>query len=326
MMQSDPQVSIIIVNYNGLQHIDACVSSVLKQDYGSYEVIFVDNASADGSLEYARAHYPGLVFIENKENLGYAAGINCGVKSARGFYIAPLNIDTEVDAKWLSSMVSFLEQNPQAGAVTPKILLFDDRKKINAMGHNLHFSGLSFCRRLNQEDKAYNIPEKVTGLSGCSYMLKKELWNNISDLVTDSFMANDDVILSWTLALMDHQIYVVPQAVVYHKYKLFMTPEKFYRLEKGRLELLFSSLNIFTLILMAPCLIFIELLQWAYCLLKGSKYLKAKTAVYKYPLKNKQKIRVKQNRFKQIRKISDFRLWGRLSWNLDWKQLIHITK
>ena len=260
----------------------------------------------DGSLEYAIAHFPHLIYVKNTRNVGYAAGIDAGARSASGLYVAPLNLDTQVDAKWLGSMVSFLEHNPRAGAVNPKILLFDDRGRINAMGHNLHFSGLSFCRNLGQLDKLNIQPQQVSGLSGCSYLIRKDLWDQVSDLLVDSFMANDDAILSWILTLMDYHIYVVPSSVVYHKYKLFMDPQKFYRLEKGRGELVLSSLGRLTLLLMSPCLVFIELLQWAYCVIKGKAYIKAKLDVYKYLCSGREMRRNKRNRIEQIRKISDF--------------------
>ena len=79
-----PKVSIIIVNYNGMAYLDACLSSVLNQGYQDYEVILVNNASTDGSLEYVRQKYPGLIFVENKENSGYAGGINAGLVIANG--------------------------------------------------------------------------------------------------------------------------------------------------------------------------------------------------------------------------------------------------
>ena len=96
-MQHTQKVSVITVNYNGMPYIDSCISSVLKQTYSNFEVILVDNNSTDGSLSYARTKFPDLIFVVNHRNLGYAGGINSGLAQATGEYIAPLNIDTEVE-------------------------------------------------------------------------------------------------------------------------------------------------------------------------------------------------------------------------------------
>ena len=228
------RASVIVVNYNGMSHLDACISSVLKQSYTDFDVIFVDNNSSDGSLEYAQNKFPNLTFVVNDKNLGYAGGINSGLTHATSEYIAPLNIDTEVAPNWLSARVAFLDENSQVGAVTPKILLFDDRTKINAMGLNIHITGLGFCRGLGKEDNISVLPENVPGVSGCSYLIRRQLLEQMGGAPGWCFMGNDDVIVSWLLRLMGYEVYCLPEAIVFHKYSLKMDPGKLFRLEKNR--------------------------------------------------------------------------------------------
>jgi GT2 family glycosyltransferase len=317
------RASVILVNYNGMPHLDACISSLLKQSYTNFEVIFVDNNSSDGSLDYARKKFPNLTFVINDKNLGYAGGINSGLTHATGEYIAPLNIDTEVAPNWLSAMVAFLDDNPQAGAVTPKVLLFDDRTKINAMGLNIHITGLGFCRSLDREDDISIIPENVPGVSGCSYLIKREILEEMGGAPQECFMGNDDVIVSWLLRLMGYEIYCVPEAVVYHKYKLRMNPDKLYSLEKNRQALLLYSLKPSTIVVYFPIIAAVEVLIIGYALLRGKAYLKAKFGALWSLVKDRKYISEKRVQIQKIRRISDFRLFKNLKLTLEWGQVFH---
>ncbi len=266
------KVSVVVVNYNGLQYLDACLNSILKQDFRNYEVIFVDNASTDSSLEYARRHFPSLVFVANNLNSGYAGGINSGLAVAKGEYIAPINMDTEVTPGWLSAMVDFMDTRPQAGAVCPKVLIIDRRDKVNCNGLNIHVSGLGFCRMLHRPDVPAADSHRVSGISGCSYLIKKDLFKRMGGAPEFCFMYNDDVVISWLLTMMGYEMYCLPRSVIYHRYRLSMTPEKFFHLEKNRIYLIFSTLEWYTLLLISPLLLAIEIMVLAYCFIKGWPY------------------------------------------------------
>ena len=314
------KASVILVNYNGMSHLDTCISSVLKQSYKNIEVIFVDNNSSDGSLQYAQNKFPNLIFVVNDKNLGYAGGINSGLTHASGDYIAPLNIDTEVAPNWLGTMVAFLDENPQAGAVTPKVLLFNDRTKINALGLNIHITGLGFCRGLGKKDDISITPENVSGVSGCSYLIKRKILEEMGGAPQECFMGNDDVIVSWLLRLMGYEIYCVPEAIVYHKYKLKLNPDKLYSLEKNRQALLLYSLKPSTIVMYFPIMAAVEVLIIGYALLRGKAYLKAKFSSLRSLSTDRNYIREKRIQVQKIRRISDFRLFKNLKLTLEWRQ------
>jgi GT2 family glycosyltransferase len=320
------KASVILVNYNGMSHLDACISSVLKQSYTNFEVIFVDNNSSDGSLEYARSKFPNLIFVTNHENLGYAGGINSGLTRSSGEYIAPLNIDTEVAYNWLGAMVAFLDENPQVGAVTPKILIFDDRTRINALGLNIHVTGLGFCRGLGKEDNNSAIPENVPGVSGCSYLIRRQLLEQMGGAPGWCFMGNDDVIVSWLLRLMGYEMYCLPTSTVFHKYNLKMSAEKLFTLEKNRQILLLSTLRPLTLLACLPVFLAIELMIIIYSITKGGSYIRAKFAALASLWRERSKIKQRRDQYQLLKEISDFALFRRLNWNLEWAQLLHIGR
>jgi len=325
-MSAKPKVSVIVVNFNSLPHVDVCLDSLMKQTYANYEVVFVDNGSTDGSLEHARTQYPSLVFVPTNANLGYACGVNAGLAHATGELIAPLNIDTEVAPTWLAVMVEGLTADPRIGAVTPKILLFDDRGRINAKGHNVHVSGLSFCRGLYRADDGSVAPERVSGVSGCSYLVRRETLERMGGVPgADSFMSNDDVVLSWLLHLMGYEVRCLPEAIVFHRYRLKMDPGKLHRLEKDRARLVLSTLDPLTLVLGSPGLIAVEFMVLAYSVVRGPAYAKAKLSAWSALWRERRRIGEARRQRRALRRATDWHLLRSLRWGLEWRQLFQIA-
>ena len=118
------KVSLIIVNYNGRHHLAELLSSLYTQDYEDYEIIFLDNGSSDGSVEYVRANFPLIKLIALKDNIGFAEGNNIGMEAASGRYYCLLNNDTQVEPDWLSKLVKLIQSSSKIGAVGSKILFW----------------------------------------------------------------------------------------------------------------------------------------------------------------------------------------------------------
>lgn len=119
-----PMISIIVLTYNGLDMNKTCIRSILeKTAYTKYELIIVDNASTDGTVEYLHnldeMKIPNVKVILNENNVGFAGGNNIGIASAEGKYILLLNNDTVVSRGWLTGMVKHLENNPEFGMCNP---------------------------------------------------------------------------------------------------------------------------------------------------------------------------------------------------------------
>ncbi|PZR95518.1 MAG: hypothetical protein DLM69_11645, partial [Candidatus Chloroheliales bacterium] len=123
-----PYVSVVIVNYNGLRFLPACLASlapgILDYPPDAYEVVLVDNASSDASIEYTRAHFPWVRIIANPANLAFAEGNNVAMQAAKGEFVALLNNDTRVDHGWLRALVDAAVRHPRGGALTSKLLFF----------------------------------------------------------------------------------------------------------------------------------------------------------------------------------------------------------
>jgi len=124
-MAEKPDLSIIILNYNTRDLLRDCLRSVLKSKKNSfaYEIIVVDNASVDGSVEMIKREFPQVKIIQSKENLGFAGGNNLALKKAQGKYILFLNSDTQVKPDAFQKMISFMDSDPKIGAATAKTML-----------------------------------------------------------------------------------------------------------------------------------------------------------------------------------------------------------
>ena len=104
-----------------MRYLSVCLESLMKQTYSGYEIIFVDNASSDGSVEYVKNNFPSVKIMENQENFGYAEGMNVGMRSAAGTYVILLNIDTRVPLDFIEVLVNCASQDPQIGSVGCKL-------------------------------------------------------------------------------------------------------------------------------------------------------------------------------------------------------------
>ncbi|MFH1624074.1 MAG: glycosyltransferase [Pseudomonadota bacterium] len=118
-------VSIVILTYNQLEYTEKCIESILRYTKEPYELIFVDNGSTDGTVEYLKTvqssefRVQSIRIIENTSNRGFAAGNNQGIGAARGDYILLLNNDIIVTDGWLQEMIRGAESDPKIGIVGP---------------------------------------------------------------------------------------------------------------------------------------------------------------------------------------------------------------
>ena len=99
------ETSVIIVNLNGMEHIESCLASLFRQTYSDFEIILVDNGSTDGSLYYVRRNFPKVKVLPLEKNTGFAYATNRGIAQTSSPYIALLNNDIELEANWLQHMV-----------------------------------------------------------------------------------------------------------------------------------------------------------------------------------------------------------------------------
>lgn len=214
----NPLVSIIIVNWNGLNHLEKLLPSLTKVNYSPFEVIIVDNASDDNSVNFVNKNYPTYKVVKNKINLGFAKGNNVGVKHAKGEYLLFLNNDTEVTQDFLSILVREIKSSNKLGIVQPKILLLEKKDTLDSIGSFLTSTG--FLNHYGFEEKDTKLKDKKIYLfsaKGACFLMRKELFNAVGGFDNDYVNYFEETDLCWRVWLNGKKILYVPAAKIYHK-------------------------------------------------------------------------------------------------------------
>ena len=217
---NSPLVSIVILNWNGKEHLQECIGSVLKSLYSPLEIILTDNDSTDGSVEFVRSQFPSVIILENKENLGYAEGNNRGINIAHGKYVVTLNNDTVVEQDWLDQPIEYLERDAHLGMVGCRQMNYYNRALVDSfflypvpelifkrLGHKTTFDPYG----------SFAFPGYVIALSGGSSIYRKEMFIQLGGFDGNFFAYHDEADLCMRAFLDWWKCLYVPTSVVYHK-------------------------------------------------------------------------------------------------------------
>ena len=299
-------VSIIILNYNAGQLLLECVKSVLETDYENFEIIVVDNASKDDSIDKCRKEFRDIKIIENKDNLGYCEGNNIGIRRAEGQFIVILNPDTVVESSWLRELIKGYEIFGD-GMYQPRFLTTNDHKILQGTGNMINLFGFGFARNKGEPDEGqFRKPERIGYASGTCLFTSKEIMNRLEMFDSFLFAYHDDLDLCWRAALENIKSYYIPSSIVYHPregYTFKWNSFKFYLLERNRQYCLLTHYSRGTYFKMIPALIMIEIGVFFYYLKKGVLLSKFKATLS--ILKNFKHINSRYKKIQNKRLISD---------------------
>ena len=215
-----PLVSIVIPNWNGRKYLGNCIDSLMKQSHNNLEIIVVDNASADDSVEYLQNNFPDVKVIKHSRNLGFGAANNAGIRAARGKYLVMLNNDTILEPRCIEELRNSIDKDEKFGACASKILLEHEDNLLDVAGIAVCLDGLSIGRgRLESGDK-FDDEEEVFFASDCACLYKKEMLDDIgltNEVYDEDFFAYaDETDMGWRAQLAGWKCIYNPQAVVYH--------------------------------------------------------------------------------------------------------------
>ncbi|HUD20162.1 MAG TPA: glycosyltransferase family 2 protein [Patescibacteria group bacterium] len=221
-MRKQKLISIIIVNWNGLNWLKGCFPTLARQTYKNTQWILVDNASTDRSVAWTKAHYPKTKIIVNEKNLGFSHANNIGYKQAKGDYILFLNNDTETTPTFLEEFVNVLESDPSIGGAQGKLLLMDDHTRLDSVGAFLTPTGFLYHYGFRQKDSPkYNKQIDLYTAKGACMIFKKDVLQKIEVdgwiLDPDYFAYFEETDMCHRVWLSGHRIVYAYKSVVYHK-------------------------------------------------------------------------------------------------------------
>lgn len=212
-------LSVIIVTWNGRRFLDACLRAVTAQLHSEDEIIVVDNGSIDGTAVWLQHAWPTVRLVALPANLGFAGGVNAGLRVARGDLLLLLNNDAFVEPGCVPTLVEALMDHPCLGAVAG-VLTFDHRPDLVASaGITARRNGLAldlWTGRAVQSLPA--TPQPVMGASGGLALYRRTMLDDTGLMAPDFFSYLEDVDLAWRAQLRGWECLVVPAARARHIY------------------------------------------------------------------------------------------------------------
>lgn len=192
------ELSIVLVSWNTRELLLDALRAFLPLPFAA-EVIVVDNASVDGSAAAVEAAFPEARVIRNAENLGFAGGVNTGLRAAQAPFVLLLNPDTLASSEAIASLLEYARAHPEAGIVGPKVLNRDGSLQssyfrcaslLNLLLSSSYlyqiFPGSPFFNRERYGGRDPNLPGPVEAVSGCCFLLRRELLDRVG-LLDDGF-------------------------------------------------------------------------------------------------------------------------------------------
>jgi GT2 family glycosyltransferase len=264
-----PLISILIVNFNGSRFLKVCFDSLRKCTYPKLEIILVDNASTDNSVDFVEKNYPEAKILANPKNYMFARGNNEGIKIATGKYICLLNNDVEVDPGFIEPVVKIFEQYPEVGACQSKLLEMQNRTHLEytgACGGYIDWFGYTFLRgrimnETEPDDGQYDESLPLFWGSGACLFLRKEALEDHEILDEDFQLHMEEIDLCWRLRLAGWVIYSIPESLIWHHGGGTLghdNPAKIYYNFRNNIFMLAKNLSTANLIVRLPFRVFLD--------------------------------------------------------------------
>lgn len=242
-----PMISVITVNYNGLELTSALVRSLERHVRTPLEVIVVDNGSRTDEAALLAERHPHIRVIRSERNLGFAGGNNLGIGVAEGRYLLLLNNDTEVEQDTLHLLAERLDSHPELGAVCPKIRFYDPPRTIQFAGYT-PLTAITLRNGLvgfgEPDDGRWDKAGETPYAHGAAMMLRREVIEQAGPMPETYFLYYEELDWSVRIAEAGFRIGYEPRCTVFHKESRTTgpaSPLKTYYLTRNRL--LFTRRN-----------------------------------------------------------------------------------
>lgn len=220
------KVAVVILNWNGKHWLEKFLPSVKQfNDDELSDIILVDNASTDNSLNFLADNYPTLQTIFFKENYGFTGGYNKALLNLDGYeYFVLLNSDIEVTENWLNPIIDLMDNNKNITACQPKILSYNNKEYFEyagAAGGFIDYLGYPFCRgrifdTLEKDEGQYNDAKPVFWATGACMFVRADAYKKMNGLDEHFFAHMEEIDLCWRMQNAGYEVWVQPQSTVYH--------------------------------------------------------------------------------------------------------------
>jgi GT2 family glycosyltransferase len=208
--------SVIVVNWNGRQHLQACLEAVAAQRGVEFETLVVDNGSTDGSAAYVRERFPAVRLVALAENCGFAGGNNAGAREAHGRHLVFLNNDTVAGPEWLAALRRAVDVPPGFALATSRVVYMHDPAVIDSAGDGVLQWGAAFKRFHGTRAPEAARSGEVFGVCGAACHVSRVAFEELGGFDEHFFVSHEDVDLSYRARLLGYRCYYAADAVVRH--------------------------------------------------------------------------------------------------------------
>lgn len=307
-----PKVLISIVGWNSKPYLWHCLTSVFQQTFRDFFVVFVDNASLDGSSDFVHKHFSAVAVLKNTHNTGFSRGHNQAILVQPATYVLVMNPDVILTERFLERLVAYADDHPRGGSFGGMLRQFHFRpEELNPIDYSGRLDSVGLAgyrsRRVidrghGQEDRGqFDHPEAVFGISGALALYRTQALADVrirNEFFDETFfLYKEDVDLAWRLRLRQWESFFVPAATAYHHREARQTRSATYRAivknrqkkrqfinaysYKNHLHLLVKNEFVRNIVKNFPFIFLYELRKFLYILFLEPKTLRSLLAFWK---------------------------------------------
>lgn len=210
------QVTVVIPNYNGKKFLKDCMDSLREQTYKDFHTLVIDNASTDDSVSFLKENYPEAEVKVMKENLGFAGGVNVGIKLVKTEFVILLNNDTTVDKEYVGECLRAIKKNPRIFSASPKMIQMYYPDLMDDAGDLYTIMGWAAQRGVGRSVTKYNGYGRIFAACGGAPIYRMSILKKIGLFDEMHFAYLEDIDLGYRARLYGYTNVYAPRAIVYH--------------------------------------------------------------------------------------------------------------
>lgn len=212
------KVTIVIPNYNGIKYIRGCMDSLRRQkeEGAAFDIVVVDNASKDGSLEILREEYPEAEVIALETNTGFCHAVNVGIRASQTPYVILLNNDTVVKPGYVAALLNTMEKDERMFSASPMMLSMQDENIIDDAGDGYCLFGWAYARGKGKPADRYEKPVDIFASCGGASIYRKSIFEEIGYFDENHFAYLEDIDIGYRAQIYGYRNVYEPKAKVLH--------------------------------------------------------------------------------------------------------------
>ena len=273
------KVSVVIPNYNGKEYLEDCLDALMRQDVRSFEIIVVDDASSDNSLEEMQKKYPEndafprTRYIRHEINCGFCKSVNDGIDASKGDYVILLNNDTVAQSSFVRELYQAIRVSDKIFSASAKMLSMQNPELMDDGGDYYCALGWAYAAAKNKPEKNYNKKKHIFASCGGAAIYRKDLLLSLGKFDENHFAYLEDVDLGYRAKIYGYDNWYEPSAIVYHAGSAFSGSRynefKIKLASRNSMYIILKNMPFLQILINLPLLLLGFLTKIAFFILKG---------------------------------------------------------